>query len=444
MTRELAIEVTHRYDGVEIDDQTFKQLLDAVAWRRTPRFIARGRASREELATPAFARKRPEQALRFAKVKGVGVYDPAKFGKHRDKILGEFSDEPRQPTDLRLGWSSTYPHIGFNQQGEYTIAYGKPAPVGGILHDRAWLEYRNAELLLEHDIPSIVPLAVIRYTDKQFEGQPTGAVITLSPNRLSWRLSEVLYLASCRPGHDAEGDSFYRAVLESLGVAGDPNAETVRLEAVNILSRKIGKVMRDFAVAGLYRHSSEWSNYEYDFDAKEPVFTDLDSTLLLSELPRAMQTLQVLRDFATVAYRLVAKFATPTNLGAYTLDNILHYDPMLEVLIGYFPELPRADLNQVSKKLWNAFIPHFFLLQRHRDAIVANEWSAERRRSYKMSHDLFYVLTVTLLFPLFERTALGQQYGSSVDLPGLMARAERYLQDRYQYFTYLLRAPVGS
>lgn len=443
MANELAIEVTHRYDGVTIEDSAFSDLLDAVAWRRQPRFIARGRASREILTTPAFVTNKPEQPLKFAKIKGLGVYDPAKFGKHRDKILGEFSDEPRPPTSIPLGWSSTYPHIGFDKRGEYAIAYGSSAPVGGILHDRAYLEYRNAKLLLEHGIPTIVPLAVIRYKDKTFTDQPTGAVITLSPNPLSDRLSEVLYLASCRPGVNPDADDFYHRVLRSLDVDGDPNTETVRLEAVNILARKIGTVMRDFSMAGLYRHSSEWSNYEYDFDIKQPVFTDLDSTLLLGELTPEMQTLQVLRDFATVAYRLVAKFGTPTNLGVYTLTNILKYDPMLETLIGYFPETPKQTLNQISKKLWNAFIPHLFLLKRHRKHIEANEWSSDRRRSYKMSHDLFYVLTVSLLFPVFVQSELGRKYPSALTEDELLNRAERYLQERYEYFLYLLNAPVA-
>lgn len=444
MTRELDIEVTHRYDGVDISDSAFNDLLDAVAWRRMPRFIARGRASREQLTTPAFARKRPEQALRFAKIKGIGVYDPARFGKHRDKILGEFSDEPRQPTKLTLSWSSTYPHIGFNSAGEYAIAYGSPAPVGGIHHERAWLEYHNAQLLLENDIPTIVPLAVIRYKNQEFNGKDTGAVITLSPNPRSWRLSEVSYLASCQPGKNPDGDEFYQRVLASLGVEGDPRSETVRLTAVNILARKIGAMMRDFARVGLYRHSSEWSNYEFDFDSKDPVFTDLDSTLSLTELSPEMQTLQVLRDFATVAYRLVAKFATPTNLCAYTLTNLLHYDPLLETLSGYFPEIDQTKLNTISKKLWNAFIPHMFLLKQHKDAIEANEWTTERRRSYKMSHDLFYILAITLLFPVLSESELGRQYASDIDLAELRQRAERYLQDRYEYLTYLLQVPVLS
>lgn len=443
MSNEMEIEVTHRYEGVTIEDSVMNDLLDAVAWRKTPRFIARGRASREILATPAFVTKRPEQKLGFAKIKGIGVYDPAKFGKHRDKILGEHSDEPRPPTNIPLGWSSTYPHIGFDARGEYTIAYGKPAPVGGIAHSRALLEYRNAQLLLENDVPTIVPLAVIHYKNREFNGQPLGAVITLSPNPLSDRLSEVLYLASCCPGRSAEGDEFYRRVLASLGIDGDPNLETVRLEAVNILARKIGKVMRDFAAVGLYRHSSEWSNYEYDFDIKEPVFTDLDSTLLLSELSPEMQTLQVLRDFATVAYRLIAKFGTPTNLDAYTLTNILKYDPMYETLAGYFPDAAPESLKQISRKLWNTFIPHLFLLKRHKQTIQANEWTSERRRSYKMSHDLFYALTVTLLFPVFEKSELGRQYPSDLTMDKLLKRAERYLQDRYEYFMYLLQAPVA-
>lgn len=180
MSQQLEFEITHRFEKIEIEESVFDDLIAAASWKRTPRFIKRGRSSRETLEIPAFVKTMPELKLSFAKLKGVGVFDPESQGRYRDKILDEFNDKPMPPTIKPLDSFVSYPHIGFDKEGEYTIAYGALAPVGGILHSRAFLEYKNAQILLEAGVPTIVPLATIRYKNLEFKGQPMGAVITLS------------------------------------------------------------------------------------------------------------------------------------------------------------------------------------------------------------------------------------------------------------------------
>ncbi|MEN8219987.1 MAG: SET domain-containing protein [Pseudomonadota bacterium] len=437
MTQELEYEITHRYAGVDIQDSEFESLLAAASWKQTPTFLRRGRVARQILKQPAILKDQPERQLTVAKLKGVGVYDPASLGHYRDRILGNYSDEPQPPTTKPLESFVTYPHVGINKEGEYALVYGALAPIGGIVYERGLNEYRNAQTLYENNIPTIIPLVVIQYKDLEFRGEPMGAVITLSSEPAPYRLSEVQYLAATQRGKNKEADAYYDHVCASLGIEGDPAKESVRMQAVNTLARQIGKIMHDFSVAGLYRYSPEWSNIEYDFSQKTAFLTDLDSVRELNELSAEQQRLQVLRDLGSLVYRLVGKFGTPSSLDHYTLKNLLEYDPLSECLIGYFPNAHEEQIRQISGKLWNAFVPYLFLLKKHRKAIQSS-WSSEQRRSYKMEHDLFYILAITSLYPIFQDSDLARQYPSSLTQEQLMQMAKRYLGERYEYFEYLL------
>lgn len=440
----LNYEITDSYDGVDITTEEFDRLIGFATWRRTPEFPRRGRVARALLKQPARVHRQSNRHLGVAKLKGVGVYDPASLGKYRDRILEAFSDEPQPPTTKPLDSFATYPHVGIDKSGEYAIVYGAVAPIGGIVFERALREYRNAQVLHEHGVASITPLVVLRYPDLMFRDQPMGAAITLSCEPSPYRLSEVQYLAATQRGNDPSADAYVDRVIAALGVDGNPAEETVRLTAVCILARRIGKLMRDFSLAGLYRYSPEWSNFEYDFEHDEVFLTDLDSVRELSELSPLNQRLQVLRDLGSLAYRLVAKFGTPSALDSYTLDGLLRTDPLAECLCGFFPEVDEDALCAVSVRLWNAFLPYLFLLKRHRMAI-RDKWSSERRRTYKMDHDLFYILAITMLYPFYEASALGQRYPADLTLEDLLAKAERYLGERFEYLEYLLRVdPIGG
>ncbi len=433
----LKYELTHRFEGIDISDVEFQRLVDAATWKTIPEFLRRGRVARHILQEPALLKNQPGRQLTVAKLKGVGVYDPESLGRFRDRILDNFSDEPQPPTNQPLEGFVTYPHMGINKDGEYAIVFGKMAPIGGIVYARAWAEYHNAQILYEHNIPTIIPLAVIRYTDMAFDGQEMGAVITLSNEAAPFRLAEVQYLAATQRGKNRDADAYYDRICATLGIAGDPADEKVRMQAVNVLSRQLGKIMFDFSMAGLYRYSPEWSNFEYDFAHKTPFLTDLDSVRELKELSPANQQLQVLRDMGSLVYRLVSKFGAPSCLDSYSLKELLGYDPLAELLSGYFADAHPAQVRQISRTLWNAFIPYLFLLKKNR-ALIRTEWSNERRRSYKMDHDMFYILAITCLYPLFRDSPLGQKYPSTLTQDQLMKMAERYLGERYEYFEYLL------
>ena len=232
-------------------------------------------------------------------------------------------------------------------------------------------------------------------------------------------------------------DEYYDRIRDSLGIEGDPTSEITRLETISILARKIGKSMSDFTLAGLYRYSPEWSNFEYDFERQEVLFTDLDSTRHMKDISEEFRTLQALRELGSVVYRTIAKFGTPLVLETYTLTNLLKYDPLFELISGYFPQAAEEQVKQITTRLWDCFIPYLFLLKKYKQEIE-NDWSAERRRSYKMDHDLFYILAMTSLYPLFRESAIFRMYPSSLTEEDLMKKAEVYLGERYEYFLYLL------
>ncbi|AFY40092.1 hypothetical protein Lepto7376_3946 [[Leptolyngbya] sp. PCC 7376] len=437
-TQSLKYTVTHQFEDLNISDQQFKTLIELASWQRMPKFPRRGRMAWHLLEQPVSLANRPSHKLRAAKLKGVGAWNPPDTSRHRDPLLDTFTEVPIPPTTKPLDSFATYPHFGFNQAGEYTFVYSNPAPVGGILHSRALLEYRSAQTLVEKGVPTIIPVAVIQYGEEyRFLDQPMGAVISLVPDTAPYRLSEIQFGKATHRGIDPEADKYYDRIRESLGIEGDPLSEVTRLKTIKILARKIGEGIRQFTIAGLYRYSPEWSNFDFDFEHQEILFTDLDSTRHMDEIPAEFRTLQALRDLGSVVYRTIAKFSTPAVLDTYTLTNLLEYDPLFELISGYFPKATEQEISSITKKLWNCFVPYLFMLKKYRREIQ-DTWSKERRRSYKMDHDLFYILAMTILYPLFQKSDVFKLYPSSLTEGDLMKKAKNYLGDRHEYFLYLL------
>jgi len=436
MAKNIKFKITHQFENIDISNQDYAQLLATLGWEAIPPFKQPGRTAWYVLEEDAHVNDQP---LKAAKMKGVGFWNPRPIGKIYSGVLANLnSEEPTPPTQDTLESMLTFPHIGFNKEGKYMIAYSAPAPIGGILHERAILEYTSAKILLEHGVPTMIPFMVIDYgEDYQFNGKPMGAVINLSPETDTVRLSCIQYGDAVHRGKNKDVDAYFDRIRASLDLSGDPTEETTRLQTINLLARKVGKLVHDFSAAGLYRYSSEWSNFEYNFSTKEVFLTDLDSTLQLKDVSTALQPLQVLRDLGTAVYRLVVKFGYPTILNDYTLSNVLNFDPLSELLVGYFPEAPYAEIEAISQKLWNCFIPHWMLLKKH-EASITTDWSRPRRQTYKMDHDLFYILTITLVFPLFKKSDLSDLYPTDLTREDMLQKAKDYLGDRYEYFQYQL------
>jgi hypothetical protein len=445
MRQKLNYTVTHFYDGLTISEREVRRLLDIASWNgAVPNFTRRGRGSWESLNEDVTLKATPSLHFHAVKMKGIGLWNPTLPGDsaYSNKLHDGTGDEPVPPLTDVLEYLVTYPHFGIGHDGEYKYAYSSRSPIGGIVHERAHREFWSAQRLIEHGVPCIAPLAVVEYDESlRFDGEPMGAVITLSPGSAPYRISEVMFGAGVNRGADSKFDAHYDAMREALGIPGDPDDETVRLKVICALAREAGKLLHDFSMANLYRYSGDWGNFVYSTEGKQLFLIDLDSVQDIANLPDAVKPMQVWRDIVSAIYRMLAKFGYPTALDKYTLNNLLAYDPMAALMSGYFTEIPEAEIRAASRRLWAAFVPHLFLLKKHKDAI-RDEWTGDQRKSYKMDHDLFYILALTILRPFFERSPVGRKFPSAITEAEMWAKAKRFLGYRYEYFTYLMGETV--
>lgn len=439
--QKLDYRITHQFDGLTISDGEFQRLLDIASWNgHVPTFTRRGRGSWESLNEPIALKDDPSVTFHAAKLKGVGLWNPILPGdaEYSNKLHDDAGNDPVPPLTDLLEYLVTYPHFGISNEGEYKYAYSSPSPIGGIVHERAHREFWSAERLVRHGVPTIAPLAVIEYGGNlSFQGQSMGAVLTLSPGSASYRISEILFGAGMARGSDPAFDAHYDGIREALGVEGDPDDERVRLTVICKLAREAGKLLHDFSLAELYRYSGDWGNFVYSVESKRLFLIDLDSVQDINHLPPTAKAMQSWRDLASAIYRMVGKLGYPTALGKYTIDNLMEFDPIAAKIAGYFPDVPEAEIRAISRRLWGYFIPHMALLTKHRDDILGG-WDGDRRKSYKMDHDLFYILALTLLRPLFERSAVGRKYPSDITDDEMWGKAERFLGNRFQYFAWLM------
>lgn len=443
--RELGFSITHNNENLTISAEDRDALLKIIGWNTTPEFPRRGRMAWHVLSRPIQPQLSDPHLLRAVKIKGVGAYNPPGEGTGRDPILDRYSNAPRQPTSQPLSSFATYPHLGFDAAGEFCIAFGDTAPVGGILHARALKEYLAAEHLNRLGIPCISPLLVARYENLSFDGKPLGAVLSLVPDPAPYRISEVQNGAALALGADEARDDYYYRILRALAVEGDPQDESTRLQAVRLLAQKVGGAIRAFSGAGLYRYSAEFPNFDFDFDRCEVLFTDLDSTEFAGPLPQMLQELEKLRDAASMLYHLVAKFSSPTALGAYTVARLLKVDPLAGALSGLFPSVDSRTIERASAALWALYLPHFYLLNAHAEPILT-VWSQERRRSYKMDHHLFFCAAMIVVKQLADKAADAIYAGTMTTLTvdSLLEKARRFLGWKFEYLERVVLARLSS
>lgn len=433
----LRVTLIRKFPKIDLSEKELGTLEDFVSWRRVPVFPRRGRLAWHLFGDPPKRRDDPSVQYQAAKIKGVGVYNPPEGLRGRDPVFKETLTEPRPPTTEPLSSFVTYPHLGFASDTSFMAAYGDVAPVGGITVDKALREYEAAEHLYAAGVPSIAPMLVFNYDDPAlvFQGKQLGAVICGVPDSQPYRISEVQFGAGLGNSEGDQSEVYYRRLLSSFEIEGDPFAEVTRLTLLGQIARQVGERIAQFSRAGLYRYSAELPNFDFDFVRGQVLLTDLDSCDFLSELDHSFQRLQIMRDFASAVYHLIAKFATPRALGHYTVRALLENDPIPHLLDGYFGSDYAQDWTASSRKLWNCFLPHFELLSKYRNDIW-DAWSQERRRTYKMDHHLFYVLVMSEFAEHFSRRTSSFP-GTDMPEHRIDAMAQIFLERRYDYFRYL-------
>ncbi|WP_114946841.1 hypothetical protein [Microvirga calopogonii] len=428
----LEIEVTHRYAEVRIDAASIEAILERVSWRTVPTFARPGRSAWYVLPRPAAYPGRPGVEYRAAKLKGVGAWNPP--DDPRSEVQwSEHAASPRPPSTAEYTSTALLRHVGVSRDGEFAEVTSSPAPYGGILHERALLEFDNATSLLEHVVPSIAPLLVVRYPELNFRDRPMGAVVSLSPEEQPFR-AHVDDVGA--PGSTKR--EFIEEVYRALEVAGDPEIPIVQWRAVAAVARRAGALLRAFAEAGHYRYSMQLENFQFDRVRSELILTDLDSSQKLDELPAELQGLELLRDLSAGLHKLAWRLHYFGTLDPWSIERLQRTDPFVEFLRGYFAEFNSLDLTPVVAPLWRLMVPHLF--QRRRLMAVMAGWERERIRSYEVDPPLFCSLAMVLTFPLLDATPSLARRCAGLDRSILAQKIQRFLGPQSSdYLAFLLR-----
>jgi hypothetical protein len=123
----------------------------------------------------------------------------------------------------------------------------------------------------------------------------------------------------------------------------------------------------------------------------------------------------------------------------YTIGSLIKYDPFFYIILGYFPNVDQQILKRISEKLWKLFIPHFAMLQRHRNEILAERPSDFLWKSCCVERDLFFVIAITCLFPVYCTSDLQQLYPTTLTYQNILEKAHKFLPHRsWQYFLFVL------
>jgi hypothetical protein len=210
--------------------------LDSVRWVRPPVFPMTGRTSWSVLPYPLPTPGLSVSQVSALKLKGIGLGLP------------DGTAVPPQSAIMRRGRE----HVTVLDNGAVTTVPSQPAPLGGIFLDRAEAEFRNAHHLVTHGCPSIVPIAVYRYTVLSSRKAPIhamGAVLTGSPNAEPARASVLFVKAEQEPAFAAaERDR----LIAELGGGNLLKAarESRSLEVVRDVASAVYQVARSFLIPG--------------------------------------------------------------------------------------------------------------------------------------------------------------------------------------------------
>ncbi|MCW7536777.1 hypothetical protein OOT46_02775 [Aquabacterium sp. A7-Y] len=406
---QLPSNIVERQAEPALSCRDLKAIEQIVSWEVQPRFFKPGRTAWYVLQDPVrMANGGP--LLLAAKLKGVGAWNPAD-PRVRSGIKGAHPVGVLPPSVAEYEETARTVHFGVDAEGEFRGVHSEPAPFGAILLRRARQEYENAEVLHRAGVPSIVPFALWRYGREQFKGEPIGAVVSLAPDESPYSL-DFLYETESNP--TSERHAHFEAVMKALGIEGGLD-EPSRVTAQSKVALLVGRAMRRFAQAGLYRYSAVWDNFYFNKNDGEVYLTDLDSSRRLAELPPEIGGMQVLRDLAGALWRLPKQFSERGTIHDFHLGSLLEVDALAAMVCGYF-EIDQAEGKRLVDPLWAYFLPHWFLLKRHGPEV--SMWTKEKCKTYRLDKDVFHCLAILVLAQAYRKKQ------SELGLPPLPSTAE--------------------
>jgi hypothetical protein len=429
MTSSLSVTVIERNEDVQIAKRTLDCIEDIVSWRIEPTFLQPGRTAWHKLSTPIKLPNRTEQ-FNYVKLKGVGAWNPQRDSEKRS-IKGEYPGGTNRPTNIEFVDRSNTVHFGVGADSSYFITKSASAPFGAITVIRALQEYSNALALNDHNVPSILPIAAYRYDEiDEFNGVKLGAVASLAPTTKPYPMDFLLWNAKdITPDHKEFGDRIqYLFDTEALqfAFANDLTVET---------AYRVGRSLRLFAAAGLYRHSSGWDNFLINDLSGEIFFTDLDSSLPLDNLKPGVRGQQALRDLCGALYRLANRLYHPSNIRFLDRKYLRGDSNLFDCLIaGYFGIEPRK-VREHSRPLMLYFISHFELIGENIDIIETGLGNV--RKSYKMDMCLFFGIGTLALYDLYRSNFEHLNLPPIIDRIILSAKISEFLGEKSGVIDYL-------
>jgi hypothetical protein len=371
------------------------------------------------------------QAVKSAKLKGVGLCNPVDAHPYPPLTGVSHSSSVQKPSteeflSRRQSW-----HFGFTASGEFELEHSAAAPIGGMLHSRAEREFQAASELYQQNVPVTVPLAVVKYDNMTFQGNPMGAVVTLGYDPYPFRCSNVIF------GCDAARKPlkhYCDSLLDRLcGGAGEDKARCI--DVLTTMASKFGQRMRAFSSCGLYRHSGGLDNFLYSESCNAVILTDLDSSRPLSELSDNVKVLQILRDLGSVLYKFIDRFSHPIVLSRFQPADLLAADPLAAALVGFFGDHVSSAAKEISAKLSSLWL----VAARSGESFGHSSRGETALQCYVHSNmDLFYAAVIVLTFPLLQQCDLAEQYPYSLTSDHLMRLSENLLHHRLAGLRFLL------
>jgi hypothetical protein len=313
-----------------------KKLKAVVEWQELPEFKRTGRSAFLKLEKPIEIPSSNSSTLKIKaiKIKGVGART------HTGQTL--------KPTNESV--CNNNPHLGFDSEGNFRHLKTSPAPIGGIVLNRAAQEFNVAKHLFRFKCPCIVPLQVHKYTSPGMlflSGEtpvsaPLGVVITGLPDSSYLRVDSIFNYHCLDFNEKAELNDW----MDRLGIVSPKNSA---LSLIAALGRLYGKTIRKFSESGLYRYSGAPDNYSYCTDTGEVFLIDLDSSLELKKISLQQQSLEIMRDAASGIAYLLAFFTDPRSIQYFPIEDVIDANPFRELLLGYYSNLDPTYVDNKSR-----------------------------------------------------------------------------------------------
>lgn len=432
----IPFQTVQRNDGIALSRRDAEAIERIVAWDGVqPQFTKPGRTAWYVLQDPVQA-PNGGPLLRAAKLKGVGAWNPADPAI-RSGVKGDHPTGIHRPSVAEYKETARTVHFGIGADGEFKGVHSESAPFGAILLRRAAQEYDNAGTLSRAGVPCVVPFMLARYAEL-FKGEPIGVVVSLAPDESPHGLD---FLYQREPEATDERRAHCTAVLKALGEAGELLMPAL-CTAQSKVSALVGRSLRQFAQAGLYRYSSAWDNFFFNKQDAGVYLTDLDSSRPLAELPPDIGAMQILRDLAGALWRLPKQFCERATVNDFQLQPLLELDALASMVAGYF-EMDDAAARRLVNPLWAYFIPHWFLLKRH-GAQVAG-WTKDQGKSYRIEKSEFHCLAILVLAEAYRERHQAFGLPSLPATTELRRRMRSFLGEQMDQLSWLaLRPPFAA